>query len=277
MSRIWFVTGAGRGIGAHIAAAALATGDRVVATGRNLEALESRYASYGERVLCVPLDTAREADSATAVAAALDRFGRIDVLVNNAGYGQLGVFEEIAAADVVRQFETNVFGLMHVTRAALPVMRRQRSGHVINLASVGGFMGFAGSAVYCAAKFAVEGFSESLALEVQPFGIHVTIVEPGFFRTDFLDTSSVRYGALAVDDYRRDMPDGRTYESYNGRQPGDPARLGQAIVQLAGMAKPPLHFVAGTDALGMLDGALQRRRLELDAHRALSASTDGSF
>ena len=207
--------------------------------------------------------------AAVAVETAAARFGRIDVLVNNAGYGQLGLFEEVASADVERQFATNVFGLMHVTRAALPLMRKQRSGHVINLASIGGFMGFEASSIYCAAKFAVEGFSESLALEVARFDIKVTVIEPGFFRTDFLDKSSVRYGSRTVEDYPR-----ADYEDYNHKQPGDPVKLGRAVVQVASMAEPPLHFLAGTDAVACATETFERRRAEIDAHAPLSVTTD---
>lgn len=275
MNKVWFITGAGRGIGAEIAKAALASGDRVVATGRQLAPLQAVYGAFGDRVLCLPLDITRQAEAQAAVEAAAARMGGIDVLVNNAGYGQLGLFEEIPAEAVERQFHTNVFGLMHVTRAALPVLRRQRRGHVINLSSIGGFMGFDGSSVYCATKFAVEGFSESLALEVAPFGIHVTIVEPGFFRTDFLDASSVQYGSQPVADYAQ-LPDGprATYESYNRQQPGDPVKLGQVVVQLAGMPRPPLHFAAGSDALAYATTALERRQAGLQALAALSVTTD---
>lgn len=278
MSKIWFITGSGRGIGARIAQAALDAGDKVVATGRNLEQLTATYAQYGENVLCLALDTTVENDSIAAVAAAEARFGRIDVLVNNAGFGQLGLFEELAGSDIERQFNTNVFGLMHVTRAVLPGMRQRRGGHIINLASVGGFMGFDGASVYCAAKFAVEGFSESLALEVAQFGINVTILEPGFFRTDFLDQSSVKYGSRKVDGYDDGAASSRsTYESYNHKQPGDPVKLGQVVVKLARLPEPPLHFVAGTDAIGFIKGALERRRGEVDAFLSLSGTTDGDF
>ena len=275
MSKTWFITGAGCGIGAEIARAALAAGDNVVATGRNAEQLGALYGNHGGRVLCVALDVGSEEEAVAAAEVAVSRFGRIDVLVNNAGYGQLGLFEEIAAQDVERQFRTNVFGLMHVTRAVLPRMRRQRSGHILNLASIGGFMGFEASSIYCAAKFAVEGFSESLALEVARFGINVTIVEPGFFRTDFLDGSSVRYGSTAVADYDSADGGGRaSYADFNHQQPGDPAKLGRAIVQVASMAEPPLHFVAGTDALSYATVTFERRRMEIETHAALSATTD---
>ena len=275
VSKVWFITGAGRGIGAEIARAALDAGHRVVATGRKLADLEATFGPYGNNALCLSLDVAREQESGDAVGRAVDRFGRIDVLVNNAGYGQLGLFEEVPTAAVEQQFQTNVFGLMHVTRAALPQMRSQRSGHIFNLASIGGFMGFESSSVYCAAKFAVEGFSESLALEVARFGIGVTVVEPGFFRTDFLDASSVRYGSQRISDYSDPQgPPRAQYETYNHRQPGDPAKLGRVLVQLAGLARPPLHFLAGSDALACASDAFERRRAEIARHAALSTSTD---
>jgi NAD(P)-dependent dehydrogenase (short-subunit alcohol dehydrogenase family) len=278
MSKVWFITGAGRGIGAHIAKAALEAGDRVVVTGRHVRQLQETYASYGARVLALKLDASVQADAVAAVAAAHEVFGSIDVLVNNAGYGQLGLFEEIAPEDVERQFQTNVFGLMHVTRAVLPVMRKQRSGHIMNLASVGGFMGFDGASVYCAAKFAVEGFSQSLALEVAPFGINVTIVEPGFFRTDFLDKSSVRYGVTKIADYEEAADGALTdYESYNHRQPGDPARLGKVLVEVAALRFPPMRFVAGSDAVRFARIAFDRRQSVVDAFAALSLKTDGDF
>ncbi|MCU7370718.1 oxidoreductase [Paucibacter sp. O1-1] len=278
MSKIWFITGASRGIGAEVAKAALAAGDKVVATGRNVEQLKAVYAAYGEQVLSLALDISREQDAAAAVEVALARFGRIDVLVNNAGYGQLGLFEEVDSADVERQFQTNVFGLMHATRAVLPTMRKQRSGHILNLASVGGFMGFDNASIYCAAKFAVEGFSESLALEVASLGINVTVVEPGFFRTDFLDKSSVRYGSKKIADYEEASAASRsTYDSYNHQQPGDPVKLGRVLVELAAMTEPPLHFVAGSDAVSFAMSAFERRRNEVELHTALSVTTDGNF
>ena len=276
--KIWFVTGAARGIGFEIARAALAAGDSVVATGRSRERIEAAFAPYGQRVLAVTLDVADEAQAEAAVAAALARFGRIDVLVNNAGYGQLGLFEENESGEIERQFATNVFGTFHVTRAVLPAMRRQRSGRIFNLSSMGGVLGFMGASVYCATKFAVEGFSESLAPEVEPFGIHVTIVEPGFFRTDFLDGSSVRYGTRAVADYAALSAEAKaTYADHNHRQAGDPAKLGTALVELASVDEPPLRYAAGSDAVDAILGSLAERQHEIERWRALSVATDGIF
>ena len=276
--KTWFVTGAARGIGFEIARAALAAGDSVVATGRDRSRLEAAFAAWGERVLSLTLDVTDEAQAQAATIAAVERFGRIDVLVNNAGYGQLGLFEENEPGEIERQFATNVFGTFHVTRAVLPVMRRQRSGRIFNLSSMGGVLGFMGASVYCATKFAIEGFSESLAPEVEPFGIHVTLVEPGFFRTDFLDASSVRYGGRAIAAYAALSAEAKsTYAGHNHRQAGDPAKLGAALVELAAAAEPPLRYAAGSDAVDAILGSLAERQREIERWRALSVGTDGAF
>lgn len=275
MSKVWFITGAGRGIGARVAQAALATGDRVVAAARNIDQLKDTFTGADQsRIAFVQLDVTVEASALAAVDAALARFGRIDVVVNNAAYGLMGNFEEVAPADIEQQFTVNVFGVMHVLRAALPVLRRQRAGHVINIASVGGLIGFDGASVYCATKYAIEGLSASLAIELEKFGIDVTAVEPGFFRTDFLDASSVRYAAASIDDYAAHGTVADAYGAYHGKQLGDPVKLGAAIVQLANMARRPRQFLAGSDALAMTGAALDARRAEMLANAALSASTD---
>jgi NAD(P)-dependent dehydrogenase (short-subunit alcohol dehydrogenase family) len=277
MSQVWFITGASRGIGAHIVRAALQAGHQVVASGRNLQQLRAAWPAADANLALVELDVTRAAQAEAAVQAAVERFGRIDVLVNNAGYGLLGHFEEIAADAIEQQFATNVFGLMHVLRATLPVMRRQRAGHVLNITSIGGVVGFGGSSVYCASKFAVEGLSNSLAPELARFGIKVTAVEPGFVRTDFLDASSVRYGSNAIADYATGATVKETFDGYSHRQPGDPARLALALVTLAAMANPPTQFAAGSDALAMLDASLRTRQQDIEAHADLSRSTDGAF
>ena len=275
MSKTWMITGAGRGIGAEIARAALANGDRVVATARKLGQLQDAFAGADpERIALVELDVADEAQAAPAIAAAVERFGRIDVLVNNAAYGLLGRLEEVSNADIAQQFAVNVHGVMHMLRAVLPVMRRQRGGHIMNISSIAGITGFDGASVYCASKYAIEGLSASLALEVAPLGIKVTAVEPGFFRTEFLDPSSVRYGATAIDDYAALGSVEQAYGAYKGRQLGDPAKLAAAVVELAGMASPPRQFLAGSDALAMANTALDARRTEMAAFEALTVSTD---
>ncbi|MEH0195508.1 oxidoreductase [Caulobacter sp. CCNWLY153] len=276
--RTWFVTGASRGLGADIVRAVLAAGDRVVATARNRQSLVETLGPDTDNLLSLALDVTRPDQVQAAVDAALARFGRIDVLVNNAGYGHLSVFEESTAADAQAQYDTNVFGLMHVTRAVLPAMRAQRSGRIFNVSSVGGIVGGESGTLYCASKFAVEGFSESLAGEVRRFGIHVTVVEPGFFRTDFLEPTSVRHASHAIDDYAQVAADLKAfYDARSRNQAGDPLRLGQALVTLANAERPPVRWCAGTDALAMVQAKIDSLQGELDAWRDLSASTDGDF
>ncbi|MCD2514984.1 SDR family NAD(P)-dependent oxidoreductase [Massilia sp. G4R7] len=275
MSKVWFITGANRGIGASIAQAAIASGDQVVAAGRSLAQLKEAFANVDPaQVELVALDVAQEAQAPAAIQAAVDRFGRIDVLVNNAAYGLLGNFEELSTEEIAQQFGVNVFGVMHVLRAALPVLRRQRSGHVINISSIAGRTGFDGAAVYCATKYAIEGLSSSLALELGKFGIHVTTVEPGFFRTDFLDQSSVRYGSKVIEDYAAHGTVAGAYGAYHGKQLGDPVKLGDVVIQLATMANPPQHFLAGSDALAMAHAEVDARLSEMQGMAELSRSTD---
>lgn len=213
----------GAGFGAEIARAALREGDKIVATGRNLAVRASFPEAPEDRIAFVELDVTCEEQAETAVQVAV-RFGRIDVLVNNAGYGQMGNFEEVSSAAVRQQFATNVFGLMHVLRAVLPVMRQQRSGHIFNISSIGGVVGFNGAAIYCATKHAIEGLSAALDMEVSGLGIKVTAVAPGMFRTDFLDSSSVRYGNKTIADYSENGSVQDAPGPYNHQQPGDPAK-----------------------------------------------------
>jgi NAD(P)-dependent dehydrogenase (short-subunit alcohol dehydrogenase family) len=278
MSKVWFITGAGSGIGAGIARAALGAGDRVVATGRNLDKVRSALNdTAGENLAFVHLDVADDAQAKAAVEEAARRFGRIDVAVNNAGYSLLGNFEEMATAEIEGQLATNFYGVVHVMRAVLPVMRRQRSGHVINISSMAGVIGFAHCAAYAASKFAVEGLSQSVAAEVERFGIRITVVEPGFFRTDLLDDRNVRYPVRTIDDYAAAGNVRETWSAYHGMQQGDPAKLGEALVRIAGMTNPPRQFFAGSDAVAGIRSALEARLREIEAHEELSRSTDGSF
>lgn len=276
MSKVWFITGTGSGIGAGIAKAALLAGDRVVASARNLDKLRNALRDVAsENLALVQLDVTSEMQVKEAIGEAVKRFGRIDVLINNAGYCLLGNFEELTIPDIEQQVATNLFGVMHVLRAALPVMRAQRSGHVINISSSAGAMGFKHCGAYSATKFAVEGLSLSLAQEVEQFGIKVTIVEPGFFRTDFLDERNVRYAESSIADYAHDSS--QQMSNYNGVQPGDPDKLGEVLVKLATLPTPPLIFVAGSDALAMLAPAVEARMNAIHTHENLSRSTDGSF
>jgi NAD(P)-dependent dehydrogenase (short-subunit alcohol dehydrogenase family) len=277
-NKTWFVTGAARGIGAEIVKAALAAGQNVVATGRDPAKIAQAFDASPDKLLVTTLDVAISGQAETAAAAAIARFGSIDVLVNNAGYGQLGAFEQQQAADAERQFATNVFGVFNVTRAVLPIMRKQRGGHIFNVTSIGGLRGGPGASLYAASKFAVEGFSESLALEIAEFGIALTLVEPGFFRTDFLDPSSIRYGDNKIADYdafTKGLRD--NYDARSHQQAGDPAKLAAVLVDLAAREKPPLRFVAGSDAVAMFEAKIASVSAELAQWRALSVTTDGAF
>lgn len=277
MSKVWFVTGAGSGIGAGVAKAALKAGDRVVATGRDLGKVRAAYGdTVHDNLAFIELDVADPVQAQAAIDAAMARFGRLDVLVNNAGYSILGKFEEMTNADLERQFATNFYGVAHLMRVVLPVMRGQRSGHIFNISSVAGVVGMKHCSAYGASKFAVEGLSLAVADEVAPFGIHVTIVEPGFFRTDFLAPSNVRWAGNPIDDYA-DQGNPKASLEHHGSQPGDPLKLGQALVQLAGLEAPPKLFVAGSDALSMVAPAVEARLQAVHAHEALSRSTDGDF
>ncbi|RYF38981.1 MAG: SDR family NAD(P)-dependent oxidoreductase, partial [Comamonadaceae bacterium] len=227
--RIWMITGAARGIGARITEAALAQGDAVVATSRDAASLQQRFAAT-DALLPLALDVTNEAQAAQAVAAALAQFGRIDVLVNNAGYGVLGAVEEATAEEVRKLYETNVFGLLNVTRAVLPAMRARRSGHVINISSLGGYQSGPGFGLYCSTKFAVEGITEALHGELAPLGIHATVVEPGYFRTEFLEGNSLAVSPRILDDYAASAGQVRLAATrISLQQPGDPLRLAQAI------------------------------------------------
>jgi len=277
-ARTWFITGAARGLGAAIARAAFDAGDNVVVAGRSRDVLIKVVGQDSDRVLSVALDVSDLTAAQPAVDAALARFGRIDVLVNNAGYGHLGLFEESTPADVQAQYDTNVFGLMSVTRAVLPAMRRQRSGRIFNVSSIGGIVGGASGTLYCASKFAVEGFSESLAQEVAAFGIQVTIVEPGFFRTDFLEPTSVKHGTNPIADYAQASADLKAfYDARSRNQAGDPDKLGLALVALVNAPQQPTRWAAGTDGVGLVQGKIASLQAELDAWRDLSLSTDGDF
>ena len=279
MSKVWFITGAGSGIGAGTAKAALKAGDRVVATGRNVQKLRSAPGDMAsENLEVLQLDVSDEAQAKTAVDQAVNRFGRVDVLVNNAGYSLLGNFEELATHDIERQFATNLWGVMHVMRAVLPVMRKQRSGHIINISSVAGAVGLKHCGAYGASKFAVEGLSLAVAEEVGRFGIRVTVVEPGFFRTDLLDAANVKWPSQRIDDYAAVEEGAREmWSPYAGTQPGDPDKLGQVLVKLAGMEAPPRLFLAGSDAMAAVAPAVEARLKAVHALEELSTSTDGSF
>jgi NAD(P)-dependent dehydrogenase (short-subunit alcohol dehydrogenase family) len=274
--RVWFITGASRGLGALIAEAALADGNAVVAAGRNVAAIVERLGD-SPALLPVALDVTDDAQAKAAVQAALEKFGRIDVLINNAGFGLLGAIEESTDADVRRMYDTNVFGLLTVTRAVLPVMRSQRAGHVINMSSIGGYRAAAGFGAYSSTKFAVEGLTEALHAELKPLGIHATVVEPGYFRTDFLDTSSLVVAREVIEDY--DATSGnvrRIAANLNHNQPGNPAKLAAAMIELVDAQTPPLRLPLGTDTLKAIADKNAYVAQETETWKALSASTDFS-
>jgi NAD(P)-dependent dehydrogenase (short-subunit alcohol dehydrogenase family) len=278
MSKVWLVTGAGSGIGAATARAALKASERVVATGRNLDKVRNELRDVaGERLSFVQLDVTKEIQAKAAVASAIKAYGRIDVLVNNAGYSLLGNFEELSASEIEGLIATNFYGVAHAMRAVLPVMRQQRSGLIINVSSLAGIVGFKHCGGYSAAKFAVEGLSASVAPEVEPFGIKIVAVEPGFFRTDLLDSNNAKYANSSIEDYAAEGKAEAMWSGYHGTQQGDPARLGDVLVKIAGMNNPPAQFVAGSDALAVVKPALEARLEELRAYEQLSKSTDGSF
>jgi NAD(P)-dependent dehydrogenase (short-subunit alcohol dehydrogenase family) len=271
--RVWFVTGSSTGFGRGLAEAILVRGDRLVATARRPETLQDLSSRYPDRLVTLPLDTTSYEQSREAVARAIERFGRIDVLVNNAGYALVGAVEESEDEEVRRQFETNVFGTLNVTRAVLPCMRRQRRGHILMFSSVGGFTGSMGFGIYNASKFAIEGFSEALAQEVAPLGIHVTIVEPGYFRTDF-GGRSLAVTQHEIEDYAQTS--GRTRErmaQVSGRHPGDPALGAQAMIKVIDALNPPLRLVLGADALIRMRGKLASVARELDTWERTTIET----
>lgn len=270
--KVWFITGAGRGLGIDIAKAALAAGHAVVATGRNPDKV-ARAVGQNENLLAVKLDVTNPAAATAAIAAAVDRFGRIDVLVNNAGNFYAGFFEEITPEDFRAQIETTMFGPINVTRAALPVLRAQRSGLLVTISSTAGIAGGEFLSAYAASKFGVEGWAESLAPEVAPFGIRTMIVEPGFFRTELLTPESTSYAASTIGDYsERTEQTVIAWKGMNGLQGGDPAKLAVALIQLAELDESPLRFAAGADAVGVFEARAKELQVQADAHRELSSN-----
>jgi len=272
MRKVWFITGAGRGMGVNFAKAALTAGYAVVATGRNPDVVTKAIGEVDD-LLVIKLDITSPEDAKAAVAAAVGRFGRIDVLVNNAGNFYAGFFEEILPEDFRAQLETNLFGPVNVTRAVLPVMRAQRSGLVVTISSTAGIAGQEFVSAYAASKFGVEGWMESLTPEVAPFGIRTMLVEPGFFRTELLTEESTNYPEPSIDDYAEKTRQTVTaWKGMNGLQGGDPARLATALIQLASQDQPPLRWPAGADAIRTFEQKAKDLLTQANAYRELSSS-----
>jgi NAD(P)-dependent dehydrogenase (short-subunit alcohol dehydrogenase family) len=273
MSKVWLITGASRGLGRAFTEEAVKAGHRVVATARNTSDLAEVASKFGKNVLILPLDVTSEAQAKSAVGAAITNFGQLDVLVNNAGYGTVSPVEDTSVSDFRAQIETNLFGVIIMTKAVLPHFRERRSGHIIQISSIGGRVGPTGRAAYAAAKFGVEGFSESLSKEVGPLGIKVTIVEPGGFRTDFAGSSTKFYAGRA----EYDATVGATIRfqaNYDGRQPGDPAKAAAAVIYITSLPEPPLHLLLGSDAYNAAERQAADRLASDREWKSLSISTD---
>ena len=271
-NKVWLITGAGRGMGVDIAKAALAGGHKVVATGRNTDKVAQALGKSAD-LLVVKLDITKPADAESAVKAAVDKFGRIDVLVNNAANFYAGFFEELSPEQMERQLSTSLVGPMNVTRAVLPVMRKQRSGLIITISSTAGLIGFEFGTAYAASKFGLEGWMQSLQAEIEPFGIDTITVNPGFFRTELLTEESTNFAERTIEDYNeRRAKQMEFWKGYNGQQSGDPAKLAQALITISSQEKPPRRFIAGADAVGTAEQVAATLQQQTDAYRELSSS-----
>ena len=274
--KVWFVTGASKGLGLSLVTRLLAEGYSVVATSRNLSELQKAINRENDTFLPLKVDLVDENSVETAISKAIEKFGKLDVVVNNAGYGQLGTLEELSDLEIRQNFDTNVFGSLHVIRKAMPYLRAQKSGIIMNIASIGGLTGeFAGWGIYCATKFAVVGFTEALAAEIKEFGVKATVVYPGYFKTDFLKGSSLRTPKNEIDAYTVARQLQTTHEKdINGNQPGDPEKAALALIELAKMENPPIHLVLGSDAFQIAGNKLQELQSEIADYKSLSTSTD---
>jgi NAD(P)-dependent dehydrogenase (short-subunit alcohol dehydrogenase family) len=272
MSEVWLITGAGRGLGVDITRAALAAGHKVVATGRNTNKVAQAVGESAD-LFVVKLDITEPTDAESAVNASVEKFGRIDVLVNNAANFYAGFFEELLPEQVERQLSTSLIGPMNVTRAVLPVMRKQRSGLIITISSTAGLIGFEFGTAYAASKFGIEGWMQSLQAEIEPFGIDTMTVNPGFFRTELLTEESTNFAERTIDDYNeRRAQQMEFWKGYNGQQSGDPAKLAQALITISSQEKPPRRFIAGADAVGTAEQVAATLKQQTDAYRELSSS-----
>ena len=272
-SRVWLITGSSSGFGRAIAQAVLDRGEKVVVTARNSQHVEDIQIKYPDRALAVQLDVTQPAQVKAAVETAIAKFGRIDVLVNNAGYGTMGALEELSDEATRRQFETNVFGALNMMRAVLPSMRQHRSGYILNLSSVGGFVSFPGAGIYCATKFALEALSEALVKEVESLGIKIIIVEPGAFRTDFNGRSLV-LADTQIADYEPIVGGFRQWlQDMDGKQPGDPVKAAEAMIQAVNSDNPPLRLALGADAVDAIETKLESVKAEMEAWKDVAVNT----
>ncbi len=273
--KVWFVTGASKGLGLALVQKLLAEGYKVAATSRSLKSFDNSIET-SENFLPLEMDLLDENNVKKAISETVTKFGRVDVIVNNAGYGQLGTLEELTDVESRKNFDTNVFGSLNMIRQAMPYLRQQKSGYIINVASIGGITGaFPGWGVYCATKFAVAGFTESLAYEVAEFGINATVVYPGYFRTNFLDSGSMTLPENPIAEYTSARAvEAKHVEEINGNQPGDPEKAAVAFIELAEMQKPPIHFVMGTDAVGLAKDKMKALDADINGTLALSTLTD---
>jgi NAD(P)-dependent dehydrogenase (short-subunit alcohol dehydrogenase family) len=272
-NKVWLITGAGRGLGVDLTKSALAAGFKVVATGRDTDKVAKAIGISSDNLFIVKLDVTNPEEIKAALNSAIDKFGTIDVLVNNAANFYAGFFEELKPRDIEQQIATNLYGPMNVTRAVLPIMRKNRSGHIISISSIAGLVGTEYTSAYNASKFALEGWMESLSLEVAPIGIKTTIVEPGYFRTELLEPASTRWPESTIEDYaERSAALRSAFEGVNGKQPGDPAKLADALIKIASQAEPPKRWLAGADAVSDAERKISDLQQQINAYRDLSTS-----
>ncbi|MEA5427791.1 SDR family oxidoreductase [Arcicella lustrica] len=273
--KVWFVTGASKGLGLDLVKQLLEQGYKVAATSRNVEELKNAVGIVSDNFLPLSVQLNQEESIAKAIQETVKHFGKIEVIVNNAGYGLVGALEELSDAEARQNFDVNVFGSLNVIREALPYLRQQKSGHIFNIASIGGFIGaFPGFGIYCATKFAVHGFSESLATEVKPFGIKVTVVSPGYFRTNFLNDTSLSVPKNQITDYQNVRDVQNIHENdYNGNQNGDPIKAAKVMIEVAENPSAPLHLFLGADAYHLAELKMEAVKQDLEAFRTLATST----
>lgn len=272
-NKVWMITGASRGMGLEIAKSALAAGHKVVATGRDTDKVTKSIPNYRDNLLVVKMDVTNPKEIEAAVNSAVDKFGTIDVLVNNAGNFYAGFFEELSPRQMELQIATNLFGPMNVTRVVLPLMRKNRSGHIISISSNAGLVGYEYCSAYAASKFGLEGWMESLQFEVAPFGIHTTIVEPGFFRTELLEPTSTIWSEASIEDYAARNAELRpSWKGMSGKQEGDPSKLAEALIKISNQNEPPKRWLAGADAIGEAERKGRELQEQADAYRDLSSS-----